>query len=220
MDLAIVAACFVATLSIARIFGVPGPGTWAIALALVVASWRLYHGGSGWVELGLRPPQSWVRAAGWIAVLFAASAGAAFLVIEPLSRAAGWQSLDLSRFAGLPGNATALVGWLLLVWTSAAFAEELVFRGFVLTRLEMAFGDGRGATAMAIIVQAFLFGVAHFYLGARGIATAATVGLIYGLVYTINGRNLLPLIAAHGITDSLSFIALYAGLAPIQRASE
>jgi hypothetical protein len=106
-----------------------------------------------------------------------------------------------------------LAGYLLLVWASAAFGEELVFRGFLLTRLEILLGSGLTATATAVTGQALLFGVAHWYLGLRGVSTAALIGLAYGVVYVCNARNLAPLIVAHGLTDSLSLIAIYSGIA-------
>ena len=35
------------------------------------------------------------------------------------------------------------------------------------------------------------------------------VGLVYGIVYLVSGRNLLVTIIAHGLTGSSSFILLY-----------
>jgi membrane protease YdiL (CAAX protease family) len=40
-------------------------------------------------------------------------------------------------------------------------------------------------------------------------ATAALVGLVYGTWFVLRGRNLWPLIIAHGVTDTLSMIAVY-----------
>jgi len=57
-----------------------------------------------------------------------------------------------------------------LVWVQAAFGEELVFRGFLLTRLELVLAGGLSATAMALVGQALLFGVPHWYLGPRAIS--------------------------------------------------
>jgi uncharacterized protein len=53
---------------------------------------------------------------------------------------------------------------------------------------------------------------AHAYLGAKGVATATLVGLIYGAWYVMRGRNLWPLIIAHGLTDMVSLLAIYAGV--------
>jgi membrane protease YdiL (CAAX protease family) len=215
MDVAIVAASFALTYFVARWLGVPGPGSCAIVCALAVSSWRLSYSGSRWADVGLRMPESVVRALAWVAVLCVASVLMKVLIVDPLATAAGWPSMNLSRFSQLPGSITLLAGFLLLAWVSAALGEELVFRGFFLTRLEILFGGGLRATATAVAGQALLFGLGHWYLGLRGVSTAALIGLVYGVVYVCNGRNLVPLIVAHGLTDSLSLIAIYLGLAKI-----
>jgi membrane protease YdiL (CAAX protease family) len=87
--------------------------------------------------------------------------------------------------------------------------------GFLLTRLELLFDGGLSATAAAVAGQALLFGAGHWYLGPRGVTTAAITGLILGVVYLCNGRNLVPLIGAHGLADSLSLIAIYARIARV-----
>ena len=102
-----------------------------------------------------------------------------------------------------------------LVWVQAAFGEELVFRGFLLTRLELLLGGGVGAALTAVVSQALLFGVGHWYLGARGVTTAGIIGVILGVAYLCDGRNLVPLIGAHGPADSLSLIAIYARIARV-----
>lgn len=215
MDLGIVAGAFVLTYLVASWSGLPGPGSLSILCALATASWRLSTAGSRWGDLGLRMPKSVARALGWVVVLYVTTALLAALVVEPLAAAAGWPTMNLSRFAALPGNAVLLAGYLALAWASAALAEELVFRGFVLTRLEKLAGTGLTATVLAIAGQALLFGAAHWYLGLRGVAIAGAAGLIYGTVYACNGRNLVPLVVAHGLTDSLSLIAIYSGVAQI-----
>jgi hypothetical protein len=69
-----VAAAFVLTHILARKFGVPGPGTWAVLCALAVASWSLRRAGMRWDELGMRAPENWWIALAWVAALYAAAA--------------------------------------------------------------------------------------------------------------------------------------------------
>ncbi len=63
-------------------------------------------------------------------------------------------------------------------------------------------------------LQAAIFGAAHSYLGARGIATATLVGVVFGSWFVLRGRNLWPLILAHGLTDTITLFAIYAGVMP------
>ena len=190
---------------------VPGAGGWAIASTLALATWRLQTGGQNWGSLGLLPPTSWRSVLLWIISLYATIVIANIAIVTPIARWRRWPPVDLSRFRTLPGNARALVLWLLLAWTTAAIAEELVFRGFLMTRFEIALGGGLMALSCAAFLQALIFGIAHAYLGARGALTAAVVALIFGAVYYLNGRQLVPLILGHGLIDSVSLIAIYAG---------
>lgn len=213
MDLLIATVAFVATYLAAQWLASPYAGPFALLACLAAATWRLAVAQSSWRDLGLRLPKSWLRTLLWAVALLVASELAGALVIAPLARAAQWAPMNLSRFAGLHGNWQVLAAWLLVAWTSAAVAEELVFRAFLMSRLQMLFGSKPAGIALTIIVQALCFGVAHFYLGSRGMATAALLGLLYGAVYLRSGRNLPAVMLAHGTTDSLSLMALYFGAA-------
>ena len=50
--------------------------------------------------------------------------------------------------------------------------------------------------------------------GLRGAATATMVGLVFGIGFCLNGRSLIPLMIAHGLTDTISLVAIYAGAHP------
>jgi uncharacterized protein len=213
MDLLIATAVFVATYLAAQWLGFPYAGPCALLACLATATWRLAVAQSSWRDLGLRMPKSWLRTLLWALALLIAGELAGLLVIAPLARAAHWAPIDLSRFAGLSGDWQVLAVWLLVAWTSAAIAEELVFRAFLMSRLQLLFGSKPLGIALTIIVQALCFGAVHFYLGQRGMATAALLGLLYGATYLRSGRNLPALMLAHGATDSLSLVALYFGAA-------
>jgi membrane protease YdiL (CAAX protease family) len=96
----------------------------------------------------------------------------------------------------------------LLAGMAAGFGEEVVFRGFIMSALAW----GGFSPAEQVVGSALLFGLAHAgwgLLGARasaraaldaGCATAA-LGAVYSLLYLWSGRSLMPVIAAHAITD-------------------
>ncbi len=189
--------------------GAPFPGQWALACALCATGWRLHRGGLGLAGLGLRRPAHWPRALGWALVAYLGAMLLNALVVAPLSHALGLAVLDTTALGDLRGNLPRLAGMLLLTWTLVAFGEELLFRGFLLTRLESTLGSG----AAAVLVQALLFGAGHAYLGARGALAAGAVGLAFGTVYLLAGRNLWPVILAHGLIDTMSLVALFSGAA-------
>jgi uncharacterized protein len=174
----------------------------------------LRFSGSSWRAVGLRAPSGNWRTAllvigGYLAV------GVAFAIVGALILPAlGLSPRTTDTFAGLTGN-TGLYLYLLIVvaWGSAAFGEELVFRGFLQSTLELAFGPSRASAALAVLAQAIVFGALHLYQGAGGAVLAGTTGLIIGLVYLAGGRNLWACILLHGLIDTVSISAIYFGFA-------
>jgi membrane protease YdiL (CAAX protease family) len=98
------------------------------------------------------------------------------------------------------------------IWVFAAFGEEFVFRGFLLTRFGQLLGGGRVAIAIAIIVQALFFAAGHAYQGPIGMVPIAVGAMLSGIVSVAWGRNLWPAMIAHGLIDTLGFTMLYLGM--------
>ena len=213
-DLAIVGSGYLLVFFGAGLAGIPRAGSLAVLTAVLLATWRLASGSESWRGIGLRKPDSWSRTAIEVLVLYALVVAGILCIVEPVANALDWQRLEAVSFAHLRGDLLQLSVMLGIAWTSAAVGEELLFRGFMLGRIEMLAGQGRIATLLAVIAQAAIFGVAHSYLGARGIANATLVGLVYGSWYVLRGRLLWPLILAHGVTDTISLVAIYAGVMP------
>jgi membrane protease YdiL (CAAX protease family) len=211
VDILYVVAAFVGSAMALEALHVPRPGAFAVLVAVGVATWRLHRSGLRWADVGLRPPGSWGRTALWAFAAYVLVIAVNFAIITPLARAFGWPPTDVAKLGDLAGDLPRLLGWLAIAWTTAAFGEELLFRGFLQTRLTALFRGGALGTAAAIVLQAILFGLAHLGFGVRGAVTAGVVALVFGVVYVLNGRNLWPLIIAHGLTDTVSLVALYFG---------
>lgn len=214
LDVAIVTAGFLTTWVAASYSGLSAGGAVAVLVGLIAATWRIKARGDSWSSIGVRRPVSLKRLPLDVLALYALTIAGNLIVVQLLATLLGWSGLGLEAYSALRGDLTAYLRILAIAWTTAAFGEELLFRGFLLTRLEHIFQGVRGGTAAAIILQAFLFGIAHAYLGARGVAIATLVGLIYAAWYLKRGRNLWPLFLAHGLTDTISLTAIYAGAIP------
>lgn len=114
---------------------------------------------------------------------------------------------DLSVFDFLRSNTAAFLRLLPFVWVSAAIGEEIVFRGFLIGRLEVAFGGtSRLATAAAVALSTVLFAFAHAYQGPTGILVTGVLGFVFALLFVASGRNLWTNIIAHGVYDTGSFL--------------
>lgn len=95
----------------------------------------------------------------------------------------------------LPRHPIDLALWVALS-LSAGFAEELVFRGYLFTQ----FRALTRSTALALVLQALLFGVSHGYQGVRACAMISVYGLFFGALVLMN-RSLRPGMIAHAWTD-------------------
>jgi membrane protease YdiL (CAAX protease family) len=132
-----------------------------------------------------------------------------FLVFPHL----GVASPNLKAFASVKADLPTFLFWLAIAWSTAAVGEELLFRGFVWTRLERLIG-GPFAYIAALVLQAVLFGLGHAYQGMSGVLATSAVGFVLGLVRLAARRNLLPGMLLHAMIDTVSLTAVFMGVVP------
>lgn len=90
-----------------------------------------------------------------------------------------------------------------------SFAEEFIFRGYLMKRVSDVLGGRAVGWATALVAQAALFGAMHFYLGGAGIISATFTAFFFGLFFLMARRSLWPLVLVHGAWDSLAFVLIY-----------
>ncbi len=200
----------VATFSLVRL--IPGfeyPGPVALIASTLVITILLRLRGEGWNSLGLRGPKSFgdvLKGAGMVVLVFvgAAIANAIAMTVLPalLGAAAEREFMDVSTFP----KYLIMMG---IVWTTASFCEEMVFRGFLMHRAVEVLGARRFAWLFAALFQTVLFGLVHAYQGIGGIVTTGLVGLTFGLMYLIARRNLWPTIIGHGLVNTFGITVLH-----------
>ena len=155
--------------------------------------------------LGLGRPPSIARTIALGVVVGFAMLFLSKLLLTPIAEAITGVPRDLSAFEDVRGNAPAYLRLMPRIWLGAAICEEMVFRGFLIGRLEAAFGGAsRVATAAAVLLASALFGLAHTYQGPTGVLITGTLGLIFACVYAYGGRKLWLNIVVHGVYDTLS----------------
>ena len=81
---------------------------------------------------------------------------------------------------------------------SASIEEELIFRGFLFAYFA-AWLPGTPA-AVVIALAALVFGLGHLYQGAAGIVKTSAVGVLLGIVYSMTGSVLAPMLL-HAAVD-------------------
>ena len=185
------------------------PNEVPILLVLGLLSVRLREG--SWTAMGLDWPTSWRRtvplalAAATLRLLLGS------LVIDPLTAHFWPAAVAPSGYNEIKGHALVALEWLLLIWTFAAFGEEIGYRGYLLRRAAEVGGRSKAAYWIAVVVVAVLFGYGHYYKGTAGIVDSGMSGLILGAAYVLSGRNLWVCILAHGVIDTVAVVTAFLG---------
>jgi membrane protease YdiL (CAAX protease family) len=183
-----------------------------LMLAVVWLGLRLR--GQGWADIGLR-----LRFAGRRAVIGAVlkswlvfgAALSAFVVGSVLmAKITGIpQAADTSGYEYLRGNLSMLILALAAVYLVSSFGEEVIYRGFLITRLSDMGAGGHWATGAAVVVSAIIFGLAHFDWGVVGIVQTGFMGLALGTSFVMLRRNLWVLVLAHAYMDTILLVQMY-----------
>jgi membrane protease YdiL (CAAX protease family) len=186
------------------------PNEVPILFVLGMISLRLRDG--GWAAMGLRRPPSWRRI-----VLIALAAAAVRIVlpellIDPLTSLFWPPASAPEGTESITGNLGVALQWLGLVWTWAAFGEEIGYRGYLLTRAADLGNRSPAAYWLGVLFVAVLFGIGHWYKGPAGAIDSGVAGLILGAAYMVAGRNLWAAILAHGFIDTFGVVVLFLGL--------
>ncbi len=185
------------------------PNEVIVLSVLGLLSVRLRDG--GWSAMGFKRPVSWRR-------IFLIALAAAVLrillgqfVIEPVT-GFFWPPPSAPALANeISGNVKVALLALLVVWTFAAFGEEIAYRGYLLTRAADVGKRSTTAYWVGILFVSILFGYGHYYKGPSGIIDSGIAGLILGTAYMLGGRNLWACILAHGFIDTFGIIDAFFG---------
>jgi len=91
----------------------------------------------------------------------------------------------------------------LIVAPTAAFCEEFLFRGYLLTQMH----DWLHSLLWAWVVSSVAFGLAHFYQGWSGMIRAGLLGAL--LAYpVVRWGSLYPAMLAHWMIDTVALLWL------------
>jgi membrane protease YdiL (CAAX protease family) len=103
----------------------------------------------------------------------------------------------------MPETAREKVWAVLILSPTAAFCEEFLFRGYLLTQ----FDDWLHSLIWAWIVSSVAFGLAHFYQGWSGMIRAGLLGAL--LAYpVVRWGTLYPAMLAHWLIDTVALLWL------------
>ncbi len=117
---------------------------------------------------------------------------------------------DLSLYETIRESKAQYLLLVVMGWVIGGLYEEIVFHGFIFTRLEKIL-DGEYATKLSFLVTALIFGAYHFQLGAAGLINATLVGAVYLALFLYFKRNLWYPIICHGVYNTAVMTLIYMG---------
>ena len=184
-------------------------------LALVLAGLKLR--GQGWDHFGLTFKRTAPRQFLKVVLQSVPTFGVAVLAFVVVATVIGLfvgkpEQADYSSYAYLQGKPWLLFGSVMTAWFTASFSEEVLYRGFLITRLAELGGNNRRAVVLAVLISSMLFGLAHIAWGPAGMVQTFAMGLALAIAYLKFGRNLWVTILAHGYMDTALFVSIYISL--------
>jgi membrane protease YdiL (CAAX protease family) len=182
-----------------------------------LAGFSLWLRGLRWTDVGLVRFQNWRRTVLLGVPCGVAMEGFELFISQPLLMRWTGKGPDLELFRALHGNMTWTLLALAGTWTLAAFGEEMVYRGYLMNRVVDLIRPTRAAWGISLIVVSCVFGASHINQGITGQLENTIDGLLLGAIYLACGRNLSVSVVAHGITDTLDVLLMFAGLYPTLR---
>ncbi|CAL2089130.1 CPBP family intramembrane glutamic endopeptidase [Tenacibaculum sp. 190524A05c] len=135
-----------------------------------------------------------------------------YYVLLPLLTYITNQPIDYSDFDAVKGNPVSLIFLLIFVWVSAAFGEEIVWRGYFMKQFVKFFGEGKISMTINILLFGILFGLMHSYQGITGQLLTGIIGMILSYIFYKKKYDLWLNVAIHGWFDTIAILALYLNL--------
>lgn len=190
---------------------ISSPGFWllltnAVFISMIVLLNKQAAGWS-WSELGLGRPDNW-----WRPILVAAAVFLAVVLISVFVKPyvedfTSPQNID--HLMVIQQNLPLLIIALIMVWITAAFLREIIFRAFLINVVDILLGRNRWSPWAAVVISSLIFGLMHAWQGLGGIILTGLIGLVFGTAYLLNKRRVWPLIFVHGLLDTISLVAIY-----------
>lgn len=183
-------------------------------LMLALVHWGLRLRGQSWSHFGLGTRlgswRSGVRVFVKSLTVFAAAMVAFVLGAILMANIVGMpEGPDMSKYDYLSGNLTMTILALLSVYFVSSFAEEVIYRGFIITRIAEAAPGSVATRWLAVAVSSVVFGLVHSDWGIAGMVQASFMGLALGVSYLVTQRNLWVNILAHGYMDTILVLQMY-----------
>lgn len=180
---------------------------------LVIYFWGKLEGET-FVENSLTRPENWGKE--WLGALLKTILILliSLFIFLPLIDTIIGQTPDYSDFKILEGNLSFLLIQLVLVWTIIAFGEEIIFRGFLMSRIKKVVGEQATGRVLNVLISSVLFGFLHSYQGLSGQVFTGMIGVLLACNFIYKEYNLWENIFIHGFVNTVAMILFFLGWYP------
>jgi membrane protease YdiL (CAAX protease family) len=180
---------------------------WLLAL-LVIVTWII--SGRDITQLGFQKyDMGQLSFLGWYIILFAG-----MYIADTIHSIATEKERDKSRkhlllnTPFLPATRKEFLYFILLVASTAAICEEIIYRGYFINYFVALIGDSPIGVICSVFIPAVIFALVHVYQGYKVVMKIVVMSLIFGIVFLYSG-SLWPLIIMHYCVDFVSsFVAM------------
>jgi len=117
---------------------------------------------------------------------------------------------DLGGYNKLKHNTPFYIFILAMGWVVGGFYEEIVFHGFIFTRLEKLM-PGKYAVTISFWLSNIIFALYHLQLGTSGVINAFMAGIVYHALMLRYKRNIWYSIFCHAVFDTIALTFIYLG---------
>jgi len=116
----------------------------------------------------------------------------------------------LGVFGQLKGNTQLLFTSIAIGWIIGGLTEEIIFRGFFISKITNIL-PGKTGAIISVLITSTIFGYLHSYQGITGQLLIGTIGAILGGIYLMNNKRIILNIFIHGFVNTISMLMLYWG---------
>lgn len=183
-----------------------------LMLAMIWTSLKLR--GQSWKDFGLTfnrvTPKQGLRVLGQSLLVFLFATGCFILGAIIMANITGIpESANFSRYDFLKDNLVGLLLSLLGVYFISSFAEEVIYRAFLINRIIEITESFKYSKIIAVLLSSIFFGLIHYEWGPMGMVQTGFMGLAMGISYLVLKKRLWTLIIAHIYMDTLLFVQIY-----------
>jgi uncharacterized protein len=160
-------------------------------------------------SIGFTSPESWTKTI-LICLFLGIIIELSFqIVLNPIIEKLTNSSIDLTAYDGIRNNFINFLSVLLIGWVAGGFIEEILFRGFLITRISKLFRNINLGNWLAILLTSIIFGFSHLYQGLSGVISTGLISVILGFIFIKYRRILWYSILTHGFINTTALTLMW-----------